>query len=87
MALEITDAIEGGANPKEIFKSELKNIAEEKMGASEMLNEEVDENGNNVQSYKSESGEEFKIIDYAKDEGNNLNQAEALFLKMNHQSN
>ena len=37
MALEITDAIEGGANPKEIFKTELKNIAEEKMGASEML--------------------------------------------------
>ena len=43
------------------------------------LREEVDENGNNVQSYKSESGEEFKIIDYAKDEGNNLNQAELIF--------
>lgn len=75
----LTNAIKGGADIQDTFKTELMSMAEEKFGASEMINEILDNDGNKIQVYRGEGGEEFRIVEYAHNDEYDLNKAALIF--------
>lgn len=75
----LTNAIKGGADIQDTFKTELMSIAEKKFGSSEMINEILDNDGNNIQVFKGENGEEFRVVEYAHNEDYDLNKAALIF--------
>ena len=79
LSFELTNAIKGGANMQETFKNELLGIAEEEFGTSSMINQIMDDDGNNIMVYRGENGDEFRIIEYSHDDMHDLNKSALIF--------
>ncbi|NQY79932.1 MAG: hypothetical protein HRT47_06440 [Candidatus Caenarcaniphilales bacterium] len=75
----LTNAIKGGADIQDTFKTELVSMAEEMYGSSEMINEILDDDGNNISVYRGENGEQFRIVEYAHNADYDLNKAALIF--------